>query len=107
MPNARFLAAPLILLSVIWAGLAHAGDTTPSAVGRVSGAQGAVSLRPAGGEWSSAALNDPIVAGIAVRTNAQGRTTIGLGALRLTLSGASDLEIGRLDDTTSQLALNQ
>src|ERR1700687_5086892 len=100
MPNTRFLAAVVVLLSVIWAGAARAEEAPPSAVGRVSAATGAVSLRSAGGEWGVASVNDPIIAGMAVRTTAPARAGLGIGAARVALSGATELEIARLDDTT-------
>jgi hypothetical protein len=107
MPNTRFLAAFVVLLSVIWAGAARAEEAPPSAVGRISASTGAVSLRPAGGEWGAAALNDPVIAGMAVRTTAPARAALGIGAARIALSGATELDIARLDDTTRQIAVQQ
>ncbi len=107
MPNTRFLAAFVVLLSVIWAGAARAEEAPPSAVGRISASTGAVSLRPAGGEWGAAALNDPVIAGMAVRTTAPARAALGIGAARIALSGATELEIARLDDTIRQIAVQQ
>src|ERR1700681_3244064 len=108
MLNTRFLAAVVVLLSVIWAGAARAEEAPPSAVGRVSAATGAVSLRSAGGEWGVASVNDPIIAGMAVRTTAPARAgLLGIGAARVALSGATELEIARLDDTTRQIAVQQ
>jgi hypothetical protein len=107
MLNTRFLAAVVVLLSVIWAGTARAEEAPPSAVGRVSAATGAVSLRPAGGEWGTASVNDPIIAGMAVRTAAAARAALGIGAARIALSGATETEIARLDDTTRQIAVRQ
>ncbi|HZE46738.1 MAG TPA: hypothetical protein VE087_07665, partial [Xanthobacteraceae bacterium] len=107
MPNTRFLAAFVVLLSVIWAGAARAEEAPPSAVGRISASTGAVSLRPGGGEWGAAALNDPVIAGMAVRTTAPARAALGIGAARIALSGATELDIARLDDTTRQIAVQQ
>jgi len=107
MPNMRFLAAIVVLLSVIWAGAARAEEALPSAVGWVSAATGAVSLRPAGGEWGTASVNDPIIAGMAVRTTAPARAALGIGAARIVLSGATEIEIARLDDATRQIAVRQ
>src|SRR4051812_50159052 len=80
MPNARFLAALCLLLSVVWAGTIRAEETLPSAVGRISAASGAISLRPAGGEWGAATLNDPLIAGMAGRTAAPAPARPGHGA---------------------------
>ena len=91
MPNARFLAALCLILSVVWAGTIRAEETPPSAVGRISAASGAISLRPAGGEWVAATLNDPLIAGMAVRTAAPARAALGIGAAQIALSGATEL----------------
>jgi tartrate/fumarate subfamily iron-sulfur-dependent hydro-lyase beta chain len=107
MPNARILAALTVLLSVIWAVPARAEEAPPSRVARVSAASGAVSLRPAGGEWNAATTNDPLVAGMALRTAGPARAGIGIGALRSVLAGGSEAEITRLDDTVVQIALKQ
>jgi hypothetical protein len=107
MPNARFLAALCLLLSVVWAGTIRAEETLPSAVGRISAASGAISLRPAGGEWGAATLNDPLIAGMAVRTAAPARAALGIGAAQISLSGATELEIAHLDATTRQIAVKQ
>src|SRR5204863_2365733 len=107
MPNARFLAAFCLLLSVVWAGAIRAEEAPPSAVGRISAASGAVSLRPAGGEWGAAALNDPLIAGMAVRTAAPAHASLGIGAAQIALSGATELEIAHLDATAHQIAVKQ
>ena len=107
MPNARFLAALCLLLSVVWAGTIRAEETPPSAVGRISATSGAISLRPAGGEWGAATLNDPLIAGMAVRTAAPARAALGIGAALIALSGATELEIARLDAMTRQIAVKQ
>src|SRR5436190_1079260 len=104
MPNARFLAALCLLLSVVWAGAIRAEESPPSAVGRISAASGAVSLRPAGGEWGAAALNDPLIAGMAVRTAAPAHASLGIGAAQIALSGATELEIAHLDATAHPIA---
>src|SRR5204863_7838926 len=59
MPNARILVVLTVLLSVICGMAARADEALPSQVGRISTANGAVSLRPAGGEWTTASINDP------------------------------------------------
>jgi hypothetical protein len=107
MPNARLLVALFILLSIVWAGAIRAEEALPSAVGRISAATGAVSLHPAGGEWGAASLNDPLIAGIAVRTAAPAHATLGIGAAQIALSGATELEIAQLDATTRKIAVKQ
>ncbi|MBV9015227.1 MAG: hypothetical protein JO058_06185, partial [Alphaproteobacteria bacterium] len=107
MTNARILVFFVILLSVVWGGTGRAGDMPPSRVGQVSAVQGAVSRRPAGGEWAPAALNDPVIAGMALRTASAARATLGFGTLQVTLSSGSDLEVLRLDEAAGQIGVNQ
>jgi hypothetical protein len=107
MPNARILAALAVLLSVIWAVPVRAEEAPPSRVGRVSATEGAVSMRPASGEWTAAAVNDPITTGTALRTSSTARGGLGIAGMRTTLSGASELEVARLDDGIVQLMLKQ
>jgi hypothetical protein len=55
----------------------------------------------------AASVNDPIIGGMAVRTTAPARAALGIGATRIALSGATELDIARLDDTTRQIAVQQ
>jgi hypothetical protein len=107
MPNARILVVLTVLLSVICGMAARADEALPSQVGRISAANGAVSLRPASGDWTIASINDPLATGMAVRTADRARAGIGIGALRSVLAGGSEAEIARLDDATVQIALKQ
>ncbi|HYU11894.1 MAG TPA: hypothetical protein VEK82_04905, partial [Stellaceae bacterium] len=66
-------------MSVAWAVAARAEAPPPVMVGRVSAVAGGVSLRPAGGEWADSAVNDPVAAGMALRTGAAARATLGIG----------------------------
>jgi hypothetical protein len=86
---------------------ARAEEAPPSRVARISAASGVVSLRPVGGEWNAATMNDPLMAGMALRTAGPARAGIGMGALRSVLAGGSEAEITRLDDTVVQIALKQ
>ena len=86
---------------------ARADEALPSQVGRISAANGAVSLRPASGEWTTASINDPIAPGMAVRTADRARAGIGIGAARSVLAGGSEAEIARLDDAAVQIAFKQ
>ena len=103
MPNARFLAAFSLLLSIVWAGAIRAEEALPSAVGRLSAATGGVSLRPVGGEWGVATVNDPLIGGMVVRTAAPARAAVGIGDAQIALPGATELEIAQLDPTTRRL----
>jgi hypothetical protein len=107
MPNARILVVLTVLLSVICGIAALAEEALPSQVGRISAANGAVSLRPAAGEWTPASINDPLITGMGVRTADRARAGVGIGVLRAVLAGGSEAEIARLDDTMVQIALKQ
>src|SRR5437764_14893449 len=107
MPNARITSVLTVRLSVICGMTACADEVLPPQVGRISAANGAVSLRPASGEWTTASVNDPLATGMAVRTADRARAGIGIGALRSVLAGGSETEIARLDDAMVQIALKQ
>ena len=89
MPNARILVALTVLLSVICGMAARAEEALPSQVGRLSAANGAVSLRPAGSEWTTAGINDPLATGMAVRTADRARAGIWRAAARPRLRGST------------------
>jgi hypothetical protein len=76
MPNARILVVLTVLLSVLCGMAARAEEALPSQVGRISAVNGAVSLRPASGEWTTASINDPLATGMAVRTADRARAGI-------------------------------
>src|SRR2546421_9971487 len=102
MPNPRFLATLYLLLGVVWAGTIRAEETPPSAVGRISAASGAISLRPAGGEWGAATLNDPLIAGMAGGTAALARAAPGVRPPEISPSRATGVGVGPLGATTRQ-----
>src|SRR5205807_5256024 len=107
MPSLRSLVLSLVLLSVLWAGTARAEAPPPERVGRIAAAAGGVTLRPAGGEWADSRLNEPVAAGMSLRTSPGGRATLGIGAMMITLSGGGELDLARLDDGILQIALRQ
>jgi hypothetical protein len=107
MQNLRLLLPLLLLLGLTGAITAFAEELPPSRVGRVSAAEGGISLRPAGGEWADSAVNDPIATGMAFRTAGAARATLEIGGDKLTLSGGTELTVVRLDDDAGQIALRQ
>lgn len=87
---------------------AVAQDRPLPRVGRVSAVEGGLTLRQArqgNGEWSDSALNDPVAAGMALRTPAQGRAVLRIGAETIALSGGSEAEFTQLDHGGTQLVL--
>ncbi len=107
MGGFRFLLGSLFLLCSIGIATANAADGPLPRVGRVSAAAGAFAVRPVGGEWIAAGINDPIAAGMSVRITGPGRAELRVGAETIALAGGSELDIGRLDTEATQLVLRR
>ncbi len=89
--------------------LAAPGPTAPppGRVGRVSFTDGKVSARPVPeAQWSDAVIDAPVAAGTALRTAADARAEIEIGADTLDLAGNTQVEIVRLDDRVAEIALS-
>jgi hypothetical protein len=107
MSVVRILLFCLLLSGLFAAPAAQAATASPPAaaplVGRVSaiagggGAGGAVMVRPAGGAWAAAAINDPVAGGMSLRTAAPGRAKLRIGADTVALAPDSELDLGQLD----------
>src|SRR6059058_2504679 len=106
---ARFslLPLPLLFLFLLGFNIAEADDIAGLRIGRVSVEEGNASLRPAGAEWSDVAVNDPVTAGMALRTADKARAQIRIGADTIALAPATRIEIGRLERGVTQIALPQ
>ena len=102
-PLPRLIAVALLLGLTSVAAIA--AEPWPARVGRIGLAETGAWLRPAGGDWSDAAVNEPVAAGSAVRTGKQGRAEITLGGIGLALSPSTEVDIVKLDDDTAQFAL--
>ncbi|MBV9828834.1 MAG: hypothetical protein JO001_24660 [Alphaproteobacteria bacterium] len=97
-----------VLLLAIGAASAKAEDTPVQWVGRVSAVDGDLSIRAAGGDWTdSAVINDPVAPGMSVRTAAQSRAILRIGPETIALAPSSELSIGELDASGTQLTLRQ
>src|SRR5439155_4967055 len=86
---------------------ALADDSPLPRVGQLGTVEGAVSIRPAGGEWADSALNEPVAAGMSIRTSAQGRAELRVGADTIALAAGSELDLARLDTGGTQLVLRR
>jgi hypothetical protein len=84
---------------------AAASAPWPTQVGRVTLAESGAGLRPAGGEWADAVVNEPVAEGASVRSGAQGRAEIHLSGITVALAPGTTVDIVRLDDREVQLAL--
>ena len=76
----------------------------PDRVGRLSLVSGSVSVR-ASEEWLDAVLNFPVAAAASVRTGAQARAEIEIGADTIDLAPESEIEITKMDDRAIQIAV--
>ena len=103
----RLLILGLLSLGLAGPGLAWADDLAPTRIGRLSAVEGTVSIRPSGGEWSGAGANEPVAAGMAVRAGDKARAQLRVGPDAIALAAATRMEIGRLDESATQIALLQ
>ena len=83
---------------------ALAAEAPPARVGRLSFISGNVSVR-ASKEWLDAVLNFPVATGASLRTGAQARAEIEIGANTIALAPESEIEITKLDDRAIQIAV--
>src|SRR5690242_6311332 len=93
-------ALPLLLMGGVASG---ADNPAQRRVGEMDVVEGAVALRlPASGRasgamtsgaWSEAGRNDPVAAGMSVRTEAAARAVLRVGADLIALSGGAEADI--------------
>lgn len=76
-----------------------------SLVGRISDADSGTAVRPVAGEWTDAGVNQPVAAGMSVRTNGQGRARLRITADTLALAPSSELDLRQLADSGLQIVL--
>jgi uncharacterized protein DUF6600 len=97
------------LLSLGWAGFGEArgDDLAPTRIGRISAVEGSVSIRAPAAGWTNSVVNDPIGAGMAMRTGDKGRAQVRIGPDLVALAAGARVEIGRLDSDAIQIALPQ
>jgi hypothetical protein len=106
MTKLRFLILPLVLFCWVLADGARAEDAPPR-IGRISVADGNAALKAAGDEWSGVAVNDPIAAGMSLRTADRARVKLRIGADTVALAPATRIEIGRLEHRVMHIVLPQ
>jgi len=106
MGTLRTFLSSGLFLSLLIASPALADDP-PSRVGRVSAVEGSVALRPAGGEWTESAVNNPVAQGTSARTPSNGRAVLRIGGETIALAVASEIDVARLDAEATQIVLRQ
>lgn len=77
----------------------------PARMGRISSAEGQVTLQ-GGGDAAAAALNWPVTTGNRITTAPGARAEFRVGASAVRLDGDSELEVSQLDDDNFKLRLN-
>ena len=83
---------------------APTAEVPPGRVGRLSLVSGNVSVRASSG-WADAVLNLPLSAGGSLRTGAQARAEIEIGADTIDLSSDTEIEITTLNDLVMRVAV--
>ncbi|MDB5935799.1 MAG: hypothetical protein JWQ01_3143 [Massilia sp.] len=102
----RFIKAVTLLACAVFSTLALAQET-PARVGRVSLAQGQVSISGEAGDESNAALvNWPVTSHNRLTTGRGARTEIRIGSTSVRLDADSSLDVSELDDASLRLRLN-
>ncbi len=117
MAGGRILFSSAILLLLIGGAAFGASDPARSRVGGLTVAEGDVAIRlPASGAagaasragaWSEAERNDPVVAGMSVRTGAEARAVLRVGADLIAIAGGSEADIVKLDGAGTTIALRR
>jgi hypothetical protein len=107
MIDCRTLGFCLILACAGALNAARANDNLPMVVGRVAAVAGTISTSFHGGPWTDSGVNDPLVAGNAVRTDPANRAVVQIGDETIAIAEGSELDLGRLDDGVTQIGLRQ
>ncbi len=107
MRGSQILTACVVLLALIVGSSVRAEDSPLARVGRVAIAEGSVAVRAAGAEWADSGPNDPVAAGMSVRTAAQGRAVLHIGAETIALFAATEIDLAQLDASGTQIVLRR
>src|SRR4051794_16944842 len=117
MIGGRILFSSALLLCLTGGFAWEADAAAQGRVGDIAVAEGDVSIRlPANvrpgeaarpGAWSDAGRNDPVAAGMAIRTATTGHAVLRVGADLIAFSGSAEADIVRLDDAGTVIALRR
>lgn len=95
-----------LLLTALVAASALALADPPARVGRISSAEGQVTVQSDGEEASGGLLNWPLTSDSRIITAPGARTEFRIGSTAVRLDGDSNLEVTELDDDSLRLRLN-
>src|SRR5260370_18032611 len=102
----RLAVLALLALFPLGAAWAEEGDP-PGRVARLSGAEGSVSLQPAGvQEWAAATVNRPLTTDDKLWTDQNSRAELDLGAAVIRLRATTSFSFLNLDDNTAQMQVS-
>lgn len=107
MLGGGILAIFLLLAGIVGGVPARAEEIPAALVGRISAVDGAVATRQGDGAWSDSGVNDPVAAGLSVRTGPQARAMLRIGPDVVALAPGSEIDIARLDATGARIVLRQ
>jgi hypothetical protein len=98
------LAAGILALHPI----AARADDPPPVAGRLSYLEGSVSFHDGTqDQWSYAAVNYPVTSGQSFWTDKDGRSEIQVGSSAIRMDNSTELDVLKMDGTTTQLQLDQ
>lgn len=104
--RAPFMKSAAVAVVLALTTFAHAAELdAPGVAGRVSLAQGDVTLESREGGRGEATLNWPVTGGDILHTARGARTELRVGSTAVRLDGDSSMEVVRLDDETVRLRL--
>lgn len=111
-PNIRFVLAFTtaigLILPALQAAHAQTASAPPGRVGQIAQLNGSVSFDgSATGGWTQAALNYPVTGGDALYTQPNAQAAIAIDWSRITLNGATELQVTSIGPRTVEAALPQ
>lgn len=99
--------AGLAVCLMLAGGPARADDPAPSLFGRVSAVAGAVQYHSSGGEWAEALVNEPVAAGVGLRSARDATAELRAAGIHVALAAASELHVLRLNRDILQIGVPQ
>jgi hypothetical protein len=102
----RLLLGVLVGVNTL-ASAAYSEDNAPARIGRLNAVVGTVHYRPDGADWSTALVNEPIIAGIGLNTGRRAEADLSIASDRLALSANGEVRILHLDRDYLQIAVLQ